>query len=142
MPSHSTEAEASASGVSEADWLGNAKADEAAKTKAKEADINPQLLQRWSDHQAAVAAVWRLIAESQVAHLAGRARRSDGTAAKSRKRKAPARPARNVRRRALAAGLAAVQPLMAVPLPVQQQVVVAPFEWPVVPATPGVHQMQ
>ena len=104
MPSHNTEAEAASAGVSPADWLGNAKADEAAKAKAKEADLSPQLLQRWADHQAATEAVWRLIAESQVAHLACRARRRDGTAAKSRKRKAPARPCRKVRRRAAAGG--------------------------------------
>ena len=104
MPSHNTEADAASAGVSPADWLGNAKADEAAKAKAKEADLSPQLLQRWADHQAATEAVWRLIAESQVAHLACRARRRDGTAAKSRKRKAPARPCRKVRRRAAAGG--------------------------------------
>ncbi len=44
MPSHNTKAEASAAGVCEADRIGNAKADEAAKEKSKEADIHPQLL--------------------------------------------------------------------------------------------------
>ena len=57
IPSHKTEAEAAAAGVCGADRLGNAKADEAAKEKAKEADLHPQLLQRWSDQQAAIAAV-------------------------------------------------------------------------------------
>ena len=103
--SSSSEAEeAAAAGVCEEDRLGNAEADAAAKAKARAADISPQLLQQWLEQQAAISAVWRLIAESQVAHLASRARRSDGTAAKSRKRKAPARPGRTVRRRAAAAG--------------------------------------
>ena len=47
MPSHNTAEEAAVAGVCEQDRLGNAEADEAAKAKAKEADISPQLLQEW-----------------------------------------------------------------------------------------------
>ena len=58
------------------------------------------MLEQWEDRQAANEAVWRLISQSQVAHLAERPRRHDGAAAKTRKRKAPARPNRRVRARA------------------------------------------
>ena len=78
MPSDNTAEEAATAGVCEEDRLGNAEADAAAKATARAADISPQLLQQWLEQQAAISAVWRLIAESQVAHLANRARRSDG----------------------------------------------------------------
>ncbi len=52
-------------------------------------DIEPHLMEKWAENQRTVEAVWRPIAESQVSHLAGRPRRQDGTAVKSRKRRAP-----------------------------------------------------
>ena len=79
--------------------LGNEQADEAAKAQAKAVDISPMLLSEWAENQAAIEAVWRLIAESQVKHLAERPRRVDGPAIKRRKRSAPARPGRSTRRR-------------------------------------------
>ncbi len=99
LPSHRSQAETAAAGLSQEDWLGNERADEAAKAQARAADVSPLLLTRWAANQAAVDAVWRLLAESQVSHLAGRPRRSDGSAVKTRKRRAPARPGRNTRRR-------------------------------------------
>ena len=71
LPSHRSQAEATAARVSQDDWLGNERADEAAKAQARAVDISPLLLARWAANQAAVEAVWRLIAESQVSHLAG-----------------------------------------------------------------------
>ena len=99
LPSHRSFSDAAAAQVSYEDWLGNFKADEAAKALAHSLDASPQLLEQWADHQAATEATWRLIAESQVVRLAARPRRRDGTAAKSRKRKAPARPTRSTRHR-------------------------------------------
>jgi hypothetical protein len=89
LPSHRSESEAMAAGRMLEDWLGTGKADDVAKAHAKAMDISPQLLTEWAENQAAMEAVWRLIAESQVAHLAGRPRRQDGTAVKSRTWKVP-----------------------------------------------------
>ena len=171
VPSHHSCTEAAAAGVSHEDWLGNDKADQAAKVQAHVADASPALLQKWAEHQAATEAVWRLIAESQVAHLAGRPRRRDGTAVKSRKRKAPARPNRNGRRKvgpavarlpqsaaapaapaaaaggvAFAAAAAAAgadagiaPPQGPAPGPVLQAA--AAFDWPAIPAVPGLHHL-
>ncbi len=71
LPSHRSEAEATAAGVSQEDRLGNEQADEAAKAQARAVDISPLLLAKWAESQAAVEAVWRLIAGTQVSHLAG-----------------------------------------------------------------------
>ncbi len=67
-------------GLSKEDWLGDEQADEAAKAQARAVDISPMMLSRWAEKQAAVEAVWRLIAESQVSRLGGRPRRYDGSA--------------------------------------------------------------
>ena len=99
LPSHRSLQEALAAGMSQEDWHGNALADETAKAEARRHDLPAELLTQWAERQAANEAVWRLIAESQVAHLAARPRRHDGAAAKARKRKAPARPNRRVRAR-------------------------------------------
>ena len=107
LPSHRSLPEALAAGVSQEDWHGNDLADAAAKAEARRHDLPAEVLEQWADRQAANEAVWRLIAESQVAHLSARPRRHDGAAAKVRKRKAPARPNRRVRAR-VAAG--AVEP--------------------------------
>jgi ribonuclease HI len=64
LPSHRSEAEATAAGLLQEDWQGNEKADAAAKALARAADVSPELLSRWTDNQAAVEAVCRLIAES------------------------------------------------------------------------------
>ncbi len=72
LPSHRSQAEATAARVSQDDWLGNEQAEKAAKAQAKAVDISPMLLSKWADNQAAVEAVWRLIAESQVKNLAER----------------------------------------------------------------------
>jgi hypothetical protein len=127
-------------GWSPEDWEGNDRADEAAKAAAKEADLAPEILARWSEQQKAIQAVWRLIAQSQVAHLAARPKRSDGTAAKSRKRKAPARPGRSARRR-IGAGEVAEANAGPPALPADQGNGQAgpPFAWPTVQAVPGVH---
>jgi hypothetical protein len=114
IPSHNSLEEAFAAGMSNDDWHGNFFADEAAKAEARARDLSQGLLEQWSDRQAANEAVWRLIANSQVAHLAERPRRHDGAAAKARKRKAPARPNRRVRTR-IAGG--AVEPGARAPLP-------------------------
>ncbi len=45
------------SGLSQEDWLGNAKADEAAKAHARAMDISPLVLSKWAENQAAVEAV-------------------------------------------------------------------------------------
>ncbi len=99
LPSHRTQAEALAASLSQDEWLGNETPGGAAKAQPRAIDICPLLLARWAENQTAVEAVWRLIAESQVTHLAGRPRRSDGSAVRARKRKAPARPGRNTRKR-------------------------------------------
>ena len=100
---------AGAAGCSQEDWKGNSKADEAAKTKARSIDLSPELVAKWASHSDAVQAVWRLIAEYQVMHLAARPRRADASVAKSWKQKAPARPCRRTRRRL--GGPAAEQPI-------------------------------
>ena len=105
LPSHRSLPEALAAGVSQEDWHGNDLADAAAKEEARRHDLPAEVLEQWADRQAANEAVWRLIAESQVAHLSARPRRHDGAAAKARKRKAPARPNRRVRPRAVAAAV-------------------------------------
>ena len=110
MASHKSEGEALAAGVPLEAWVGNVKADEAAKAQARLMDIEPHLLEKWAENQRAVEAVWRLIAESQVAHLAGRLRRQDGAAVKSRKRRAPHRPSRSTRPRTAAMQPAEPQP--------------------------------
>ncbi len=96
LPSHRSKAEAAAAGLSQEDWLGNEKADEAAKAQARAVDISPLLLAKWAENQAAVEAVWRLIAEPRASRLAERPRRGDGSAVMARKRKAPARPGRSI----------------------------------------------
>ena len=92
LPSHRSQAEATAAGVSQDDWLGNEQADEAAKAQAWAMDNSPLLLSEWAEKQVPVEDVWRLTDESQVSPLAGRPRRVDGSAVKARKRKGPARP--------------------------------------------------
>jgi hypothetical protein len=99
QPSHLTKEQAIEEGFAEDSWEGNNRADDAAKSQALAADPPPELLAKWAEQQLAVQAVWRLIAQSQVAHLAERPRRKDGAAVKSRKRKAPARPTRSTRRK-------------------------------------------
>ena len=101
LPSHQSLLDALAAGMCEEDWHGNDLADAAAKAEAHAHDLPKEVLEQWADRQAANEAVWRLIAQSQVAHLAERPRRADGAAAKVRKRNAPARPNRRVRPRAV-----------------------------------------
>ena len=86
LPSHRSLQEALAAGMSQEDWHGNDLADAAAKAEAHAHDLPQEVLAQWADRQAANEAVWRLISESQVAHLAARPRRPDGAAAKTRKR--------------------------------------------------------
>jgi ribonuclease HI len=81
LPSHRSLPEALAAGVSQEDWHGNDLADAAAKEEARRHDLPAEVLEQWADRQAANEAVWRLIAESQVAHLSARPRRHDGAAA-------------------------------------------------------------
>ena len=100
LPSHCSLQEALATGMSQEDWHGNDLADAAAKAEAHRHDLPEEVLEQWADRQMANEAVWKLISHSQVVHLAGRPRRHDGAAAKTRKRKAPARPNRRVRARA------------------------------------------
>jgi ribonuclease HI len=83
VPSHTSEAEAAAAGIAQQTWQGNERADEAAKAQAASVDVPPQVLAAWAEQQAAHKAVWELIAESQVAHLAGRPRRQCGAAVKT-----------------------------------------------------------
>ena len=61
-----------AEGWADEDWEGNNRADVAAKAQAMLAEPTPELLAKWAEQQLAVQAVWRLIAQSQVAHLAER----------------------------------------------------------------------
>ncbi len=98
LPSHRSQAEAMAAGLPQEDWLGSEQADEATQAQARVVDISPLLESKWTENQPAVETVWKLGAESQVSHLAGRPRRVDGSAAKARKRQAPARPGRATRR--------------------------------------------
>ncbi len=78
LPSHQSKAEATAAGLSQEDWLGKEQAVEAANAQARAVDIRPLLLSKLAENQAVVEAVWKLIAESQVSHLAGRPRREMG----------------------------------------------------------------
>ncbi len=57
LPSHRPEAEASPAGLSQEDWLGNEKADEAAKAQTRAVDVSPLLLSKWAENQVAVEAV-------------------------------------------------------------------------------------
>ncbi len=109
MPSHKTQDEAVAAGDPELSWVGNDKAGEAAKAFARSLDAPPQLLIKWADKQRAEESACKLIAESQVRHLAERPRRQDGCELKSRKRKTPQRPCRATRRRTVAAQAEALQ---------------------------------
>ncbi len=106
MPSRLTREEAIEARVPAEAWEGNSKGDEAAKAQARNMDPPMQLLGKWDDKQKAEDAVMTLIAESQVLHLAARPRRHDGTAAKTRKRKAPRRPGNNARKRTAEASAA------------------------------------
>jgi len=141
LPSHRTEAEAVAAGIEAEDWRGNAMADAAAKAKAREADLSPDLRSRWADQQAAIQAVWRLIAESQVAHLASRPRRLDGAAVKSRKRRAPRQPWR-VRGEAAAGRRRKGPAAAAASQPGRPERAMAGFQWPELEAVPGVHDLR
>ncbi len=125
---------------------GNEKADEAVKAQARAVDISPVLLAKWAENQAAVEAVWRLLAEFQVSHLSERPRRVDGSAVKARRWKAPARPGRTTCRRMQdpqrdepQAAAADARPAAAS----NGRLRSAEFgaRWPVLPAAAGVHDM-
>ncbi len=72
QPSRLTQEQAVAEGWADEDWEGNNRADDAAKAQAMLAEPALELLAKWAEQQLAVQAPWRLIAQSQVAHLAER----------------------------------------------------------------------
>ena len=141
MPSHQQDAEAA--GVPALWFEGNQLADDAAKRHAASSDMPQDILQKWTRRQEAEDAVMKLIAESQVQPLAERPRLrgAGGVATKTRKRKAPMRPQRVVRRRTAQTAADAAQQQL--PQDEAQPAVVdmESFCWPRLESVPGVHDM-